>query len=44
MKKILLTLTIIFVFSQLFAGGCESKWGTAVVCAAGEKMQVSDGD
>jgi len=35
MKKILLTLTIIFVFSLLFAVGCESKWGTAGVGAAG---------
>jgi len=35
MKKILLTLTIIFVLSLLFAGGCESKWGTAGLGAAG---------
>ena len=35
MARLKILMVTIFVLSLLFAGGCESKWGTAGVGAAG---------
>jgi len=43
MARLNILIVTIFVFCLLFAGGCESKWGTAGLGAAGGAVAAGGG-
>jgi len=43
MSRLKISIVTIFVLSLLFAGGCESKTGTAVLGAAGGAVAAGGG-
>lgn len=43
MVRLKILVVTFFVLSLLFAGGCESKWGTAGVGAAGGAVAAGGG-